>query len=58
VKEHITPHADWCPAKDNSQVLWDPEDGISLCHACLAVTEERDTDTEVQIPEEPDGHET
>ena len=58
MKEWITDHADWCQSKDNSQVFWDQEDGVTLCRECLAVAEERDSDVEGQMLEEPDGHPT
>lgn len=58
MKEHVTLHKDWCEGKD-SMVFWDPEDGISQCHECGAVTEEVDSTVEVQMtPEVTDGHTT
>ena len=55
MKEHVTPHADWCQGKD-AKVWWDEEGGLSVCHECGAITEEQDTDTEVQMtPEVVDG---
>jgi transcription initiation factor TFIIIB Brf1 subunit/transcription initiation factor TFIIB len=45
----VTLHEEGCPAPDNSQVWWDPEDGISMCHACGAVTEEYNSDDEERM---------
>jgi hypothetical protein len=57
VKEHVTPHADWCQGRDG-QVFWDPEDGISMCRECGAVTEEHEVEGDQQMtPEVTDGHE-
>ena len=59
MKEHVTPHADWCKGKDG-QVFWDAEDGVSVCRECGAVTEERDVEVEITMTpfesEGDDGH--
>jgi hypothetical protein len=54
VKEHVTPHADWCQGRE-SQVFWDQESNVSECRECGAVTEEVEGEVEVVDPPESEG---